>query len=103
MLSQTDSKQQTTVFTYDEIDRMETKTLSDGKTTTWYYEEQEGHGESVGMLTSVSDPTGSSCEGGRSEQYSYDEWGRSPPRPSACWVRLSAQALTMISWAARSP
>jgi RHS repeat-associated protein len=76
---QTDARGVTTEFTYDEINRPETKRWNPphGEITKWNYDEEDGHGKApVGRLTSVSDPTGSSCANGHSEQLSYDEMGQ---------------------------
>jgi len=76
---QTDARGVTTEFTYDDINRPETKQWNPphGEVTRWNYDEEQGHGKTpVGRLTSVSDPTGSSCANGLSEQLSYDEMGR---------------------------
>jgi RHS repeat-associated protein len=77
LTSQTDARGVKTAFTYDALDRLKTKQWNppNGQVTRWNYDEP-GHGASVGRLTSVSDPTGSSCANGLSEQLSYHPMGQ---------------------------
>src|SRR5229473_1844936 len=73
MLHQKDARGITTAWTYDELDRTKTEQPNppDGDITTWNYDEK-GHGDSVGMLTSVSDPTAGSCPSGLADSFTYD-------------------------------
>jgi RHS repeat-associated protein len=68
ILSTRDAKGQTSSFTYDALGRRLTKTLADGRQVRWYYDEA-GHGAGKGVLTSVTELSGS-------ESRSYDAAGR---------------------------
>ena len=69
---QTDARMRVMTYSYDQIDRrIAKKDMATGRVSRWVYDEQ-GHGPSVGRLTSVHDPSALGCPDGTSRSLRYD-------------------------------
>jgi RHS repeat-associated protein len=75
ILESTDGKNQTIIFTYDALNRPETKKYPDGRVVEWNYGEP-GHGAGMGRLTSITDSAETRCPGHISEDLTYDAIGQ---------------------------
>jgi len=73
--TQTDGNHITLSYEYDALNRAIRKIYPSGEEDRWRYDEP-GHGDGVGHLTSVLDPSASGCAGGVSQQLGYDIRGR---------------------------
>lgn len=70
LCSMTDARGITKTYAYDNMNRMKTKSYSNGQgTVTYTYDQGGGSAHAVGRLTEMSDPSGS-------ETYTYDADGR---------------------------
>jgi RHS repeat-associated protein len=72
---QTDARGLTVELTYDELDRVKTKSYPNGRKIIWNYDEP-GHGASLGRLTSIIDSAESRCPNNISRDFTYDEMGK---------------------------
>lgn len=83
--SSTDARAITTTYEHDELNRTTSETHSGdpaAATTTWHYDEN-GHGPSIGALTSISDASADGCPDRLSEARTYDQFGR-PDSITSC-------------------
>jgi RHS repeat-associated protein len=75
LASRTDARGVKLTYQHDALNRMTSKRYPDGRTARWFYDEA-GHGDGIGRLTSVSDPTAGGCPGDRSRSLRYDVMGQ---------------------------
>ncbi|MET8151721.1 FG-GAP-like repeat-containing protein [Actinoplanes sp. NPDC049668] len=72
--TQTDARGRRLRYRYDAANRPVAEIRRDGSEFRWHYDEP-GHGAGIGQLTSVGDPTGQGCPGGRSRSLRYHPGG----------------------------
>ena len=89
----TDARKITATYRYDAVNRLIRKHVTGVRQATVWHYDQPGHGPSVGLLTSVSDPSATGCPHGISENQTYDTAGR-PSTLSTCVAGRAASFTT---------
>ena len=89
----TDARKITTTYSYDADNRLIRKQVTGVREPTVWHYDQPGHGPSIGLLTSVSDPSATGCPHGISENQTYDTAGR-PSTLSTCVAGRTASFTT---------